>query len=182
MELRTHFHIIPQEQAPKILNLVVEIQKGDFIKYEYREEYGILEVDRVLHGPVHYPVIYCDVPRTWNKHDNDPLDAVLFTTGNLIPGSMVAGRVVGMMEMVDNGQKDHKIITVNNVDPRYDHVKSLDDLPPWRLKDMQHFFEIYKHAQTGPQSVTVGNFLGPKEAYIHILKSMEDYNEKFKLN
>lgn len=178
--MQTYFHVIPQEKAPKILNLVVEIQRGDFVKYEYRQDLGILEVDRVLHGPVHYPMVYCDVPKTWNKHDDDPLDAVVFTTGNIIPGTMVAGRVIGMMEMEDNGEQDHKILTVNNVDPRYDHVNHVKDLPPGELRDMQTFFETYKYAQTGPDSVRVGEFLGPEEAYKLIEQAMKDYKKRFK--
>jgi inorganic pyrophosphatase len=62
-----HFHDIKQDKAPEILKLLTEISKGDFVKYEFNREYGILEVDRVLYGPVHYPVVYADVPQTWKK-------------------------------------------------------------------------------------------------------------------
>jgi len=66
------FHAIKQDMAPEVLKLLVEISRGDFVKYEYNNEIGVLEVDRVLYGPVHYPVVYTDVPGTWNIHDGDP--------------------------------------------------------------------------------------------------------------
>ena len=85
------FHGIKQDKAPQMLKLVSEIAKGDFVKYEYNNEYGVLEVDRILYGPVHYPVVYADVPRTWNTHDGDPLDAVVYTTGNIVRVDAVSG-------------------------------------------------------------------------------------------
>lgn len=179
MNKNSHFHTIPQNKAPQVLNLIVEIQKGDFIKYEYDHELGILVCDRVLYGPIHFPVNYCDVPQTWNAHDDDPLDAVVFTKGNIVPGAMVKGRVIGVMEMVDNGEKDHKIITVNDKDPRYEHVKDINDLRPWDKKDLQTFFETYKYAQTGPGTVKIGEFLPKEEAYKLIEESMKAYKQKF---
>ena len=173
------FHDVVQKDAPKILKLIVEISKGDFVKYEYNHDYGVLEVDRVLYGPVHYPVIYADVPQTWNSADGDPLDAVIYSTGNILPGSLVTGRVVGVMGMVDNGEADSKIICVNAKDPRYDHVQSVKDLPKYDLKDLQTFMETYKYAQTGPGTVEITGFKGPKEAYRLIEESMMAYKEKF---
>lgn len=175
----SHFHTIPQPRAPQIINLIVEIEKGGFIKYEYDHELGILVCDRVLYGPVHFPVNYCDVPRTWNKHDNDPLDAVVFTKGNILAGTLCVGRVVGLMEMVDGQEIDHKIICVNHNDPRYDNINNINDLREWDLKDMQTFFEIYKHAQKGPGHVKVGKFLGKEAAYKLIEESLQDYKDKF---
>ncbi|PJA40276.1 inorganic diphosphatase [candidate division WWE3 bacterium CG_4_9_14_3_um_filter_34_6] len=173
------FHDIKQDKAPEILKLLVEISRGDFVKYEYNHEYGVLEVDRVLHGPVFYPVVYADVPQTWNKHDGDPLDAVIYTSGNIIPGALVYGRVVGVMGMTDNGEKDDKIICVNNKDPRWDFVKDIEDMPAHELKDLKTFMETYKYAQTGPGTVEITGFRPKSEAYQLISESMEEYKVKF---
>ncbi|MFZ5425233.1 MAG: inorganic diphosphatase [Patescibacteria group bacterium] len=175
----SHFHTIPQDKAPEVLNLIVEIKKGDINKYEYNHELGIIELDRVLYGPVHFPVNYCDVPRTWNEDDGDPLDAVVFTSGNLVPGCMVKGRVIGVMEMDDNGEKDNKIICVAKKDPRFNQVKHVDDLREYEKKDLKTFFETYKYAQTGPGTVTIGEFLGPEAAYKLIKDAMEAYDRLF---
>ncbi len=175
----SHFHIIKQDTAPEELKLIVEIAKGDSNKYEYNKDYGLIELDRVLYGPMHYPVNYCDVPGTWNEDDNDPLDAVVFSTYPIVPGALVYGRVIGVLEMIDNGEKDYKVITVNTKDPRYEHVKDMGDLAPYEKKDIKTFFETYKIPQTGPGTVEVGEFLGPKDAYKLIEESIKAYEEKF---
>lgn len=175
----SHFHIIEQENAPKELNLIVEISTGESNKYEYNKEYGILELDRALYGPNIMPVNYCDVPQTWNVDDNDPLDAVVFTTHPIHAGTLVQGRVVGVMEMIDNGEKDYKIITVAKKDPRFNHVEHVDQLTEYQKKDIKTFMETYKYAQTGHGTVTVGEFLGPEEAYKIIEEAQQAYREKF---
>jgi len=176
----SHFHRIKQDDAPQILNLFVEIQKGSVNKYEYNKEVGILELDRVLEGPTVYPTNYCDVPSTWNSGDNDPLDAVLFSSGEpLMPGILAKGRVIGMMEMLDGGEVDHKIICVNAKDARYDHVTHVDQLAPYERKDLATFMEIYKFAIKGPGAVKIGEFLGPEKAYELIKESMAEYEKKF---
>lgn len=173
------FHRIKQDKAPEVIKVIVEIQKGDHVKYEYDHESDILVVDRVLYGPVYYPAVYADVPGTWNINDGDPLDAVVYTSGNIVPGVMMYGRVIGMMEMIDNGEIDHKIITVNDKDPRFKHVNSIEDLPPYEIKDLQTFMETYKYAQTGPGTVQIPGFKGKEEAYEFIRQSMEEYKKKF---
>jgi len=175
----SHFHIIHQENAPEMLNLIVEISKGDANKYEYNKDYGLIELDRVLFGPTYYPVNYCDVPSTWNEGDDDPLDAVVFSTHPIVPGALFRGRVIGMMEMIDNGEEDAKIICVNDKDPRFEHITHVDQLSPYERKDIKTFMEIYKIPQTGPGTVKVGDFLGPKEAYKLIATGLKSYQEKF---
>lgn len=173
------FHDIKQTKAPKFLELIVEISRGDFVKYEYNHEYNVLEVDRILYGPVHYPVVYADVPQTWNDDDNDPLDAVIYTSGNIVPGALVHGRVIGVMGMIDNGETDDKIICVNDRDPRYKNVAHTNELREYDRKDLQTFMETYKYAQTGHGSVKVTGFFGPAKAYKVIEQSLKAYKKKF---
>lgn len=174
------FHQIQQDEAPEILKCVVEIPKGEFNKYEYDHKIGMIKLDRVLYGPFAYPVDYCDVPGTWNEHDKDPLDAVLLVSNPVHPGILVEGRVVGMMEMIDDGEIDHKIICVAKEDPRYDYVKTYKDLPEWALKDVKIFMETYKHAQVGPGAVKVPGIKGKEEAFKFIEECIAAYKKKFK--
>lgn len=173
------FHAVNQTKAPEILKLIVEISRGDFVKYEYNHEYGVIEVDRVLYGPIHYPVVYADVPQTWNDSDGDPLDAVVYTTGNIVPGALVTGRVVGVMGMIDNDEEDSKIICVNDKDPRYQNITDISDMNQYELKDLQTFMETYKYAQTGPGTVKITGFENKEKAYELIRNSMDAYKKKF---
>jgi inorganic pyrophosphatase len=179
MNKQSLFHRIHQDDAPDKLSLIVEISKGDCNKYEFNHELGVLELDRVLFGPLVYPINYCDVPRTWNEGDDDPLDALLFNSAPLQPGSLVSGRVIGLMEMEDNGELDNKIICVSDKDPRYGHVKDIKDLTPYERKDIQTFFELYKVPQTGRDSVKVGDFLDKDAAATFINKCVAAYKQKF---
>lgn len=174
------FHKIQQDKAPEILKLIVEIGQGDYNKYEYNHELDILELDRVLYGPMFYPVNYCDVPGTWNDGDNNPLDALLFSSKEILPGTLAQGRVIGALEMIDNNEVDHKIVCVNAKDPRFDHVKTMEDLTPYQRKDIVTFFELYKIPQTGKDSVKVGKFLDKQETADFINLCIKTYKEKFK--
>ncbi len=179
MKYTSLFHRVQQKSAPDTLSVIVEISEGDYTKYEYNHELGVLEVDRVLYGPMFYPVNYCDVPGTWNESDNDPLDAVLFSSQPIVPGAMAKGRVIGALEMIDNGEIDHKIICVNATDPRFDHVHKVEDLTPYQRKDMVTFFELYKIPQTGKDTTKVGKFMSKEEAGKFITKCIEGYEKKF---
>ncbi len=173
------FHRVQQTKAPEVLSLIVEISQGDYNKYEYNHDLDVLEVDRVLYGPMFYPVNYCDVPGTWNEHDKDPLDALLFSSQPIIPGAMVTGRVIGLMEMIDNGEIDHKIVCVNAKDPRFDHVQKIEDLTPYQRKDVVTFFELYKIPQTGKDTTKVGEFINKDGAGKFIMECIEAYKKKF---
>ncbi len=179
MKNNNPFHSVLQEKAPENMTLMVEISEGDFNKYEYNREHGALELDRVLYGPLFYPVNYCDVPHTWNEGDGDPLDALLFSSSPIIPGALATGRVIGMLELIDNNEIDHKIVCVNAKDPRYDHVKTIADLTPYERKDIETFFSLYKIPQTGKDTVKVGEFLDFPEAAKMIKESIKAYEIKF---
>lgn len=173
------FHSVQQKKAPNLLTLIVEISEGDSNKYEYNHTLGVLELDRVLYGPLFYPVNYCDVPGTWNEGDNDPLDALLFSSKPIAPGVLAQGKVIGAMEMIDNEEVDHKIICVNAKDPRFEHVNSVDDLTPYQRKDIVTFFELYKIPQTGKDTVKVGKFMNKEEAASFINECINVYEQKF---
>lgn len=176
------FHRVQQSKAPDFLSLIVEISQGDYNKYEYNHKLDVLELDRVLYGPLFYPTNYCDVPGTWNYGDQDPLDAVLFSSKSIVPGALATGRVIGAMEMIDNNEIDHKIICVNAKDPRYDHVHTSDDLTPYEKKDLTSFFELYKIPQTGKKTVKIGGFWDKAKTADFINQCIKAYEEKFPNN
>jgi inorganic pyrophosphatase len=162
------------------LVLIVEISRGDVNKYEYNSVLGVIELDRVLSGPWVYPVNYCDVPQTWNEGDNDPLDAVLFSIAPIVPGVLAIARVIGALELIDNGDIDHKIICVNAKDPRYAHVEGIDGLTPYERRDLITFFQLYKIPETGMGSVRVGKFWDKSRATLLIETCLDAYRVKFK--
>ena len=139
--------------------VVIEIPKGSKIKYEIED--GKLYVDRILYGAAAYPLNYGFFENTLDW-DGDPLDALVLADQEFFPTSRVQVRVIGAMKMIDGGETDTKLITVIDDDPRYDYIKSMDDVSPHLLKEVQDFFENYKNLQN--KKVQIIGFEGEEYA------------------
>lgn len=156
------------------MNVIIEIPKFSKNKYEIDKETGIIALDRVMHTAQDYPFDYGFVPQTLFD-DGDALDVVLVTTYPLAPGILVKARPVAIMEMVDGGDRDDKIVAVPVDDPRFDGVKDIGDLNPHFQKEMSHFFETYKKVQN--KVVEVGAWHGAKEAMEEFDRSKQMYQD-----
>ncbi len=155
-----------------VMNVIIEIPKFSKNKYEIDKETGIIALDRVMHTAQDYPFDYGFVPQTLFD-DGDALDVVLMTTYPLAPGILVKARPVAIMEMVDGGDRDDKIVAVPVDDPRFDTIKDLADINPHFVKEMTHFFETYKKVQK--KEVSVGQWHGKDEAMKAFTRSCEMY-------
>ncbi|CAA3024713.1 ras-related RABE1c [Olea europaea subsp. europaea] len=158
--------------APIIFNCVVEIGKGSKVKYELDKSTGLIKVDRVLYSSVVYPHNYGFIPRTLCE-DNDPLDVLVIMQEPVIPGCFLRAKAIGLMPMIDQGEKDDKVIAVCADDPEYRHYTDIKDFPPHRLAEIRRFFEDYKKNEN--KDVAVNDFLPATEAYEAIQRSMNLY-------
>ena len=132
---------------PWDLNVIIEIPQGGLpVKYEMDKASGALFVDRFLHTAMYYPGNYGFVPHTL-ADDGDPLDGMVMMDQPTFPGCVIAARPIGMLEMIDGGDRDEKILCVPAKDPRYAGVKSLDDVSPHRLDEIAEFFRSYKNLE-----------------------------------
>ncbi|MEZ4194826.1 MAG: inorganic diphosphatase [Candidatus Paceibacterota bacterium] len=157
------------------MNVIVEIPKFSKNKYEIDKETGIIALDRVMHSAQDYPFDYGFVPQTLFD-DGDALDVVLVTTYPLAPGILVKARPVAVMEMIDGGDLDSKVVAVPVDDPRFDDIKDITDLNKHFIKEMTHFFETYKKIQTD-EKIEVGKWHGAKEAKEAFARSCEMYKK-----
>ncbi|XVF59661.1 hypothetical protein PTKIN_Ptkin07bG0293500 [Pterospermum kingtungense] len=152
--------------------LVVEISKGGKVKYELDKASGLIKVDRVLYSSVVYPHNYGFIPRTICE-DSDPMDVLVLMQEPVLPGSFLRARAIGLMPMIDQGEKDDKIIAVCADDPEFRHYTDIKELPPHRLAEIRRFFEDYKKNEN--KKVDVEDFL-PAETAIEAIKySMDLY-------
>lgn len=164
------------KNAPEELNCIIEIPRGSLNKYEIDKETGLIALDRVAHTGQTFPFDYGFVPQTlWD--DGDALDVIVLATEPLFPGILVHVRPVAIMNMVDSGDVDDKVIAVPISDPRWGEVKDLADVNPHTIKVIQHFYENYKKLQN--KVVTVSGFKGKAEAMEAVKRSQTLYNEKF---
>ncbi len=137
---------IPAQPAPGVINVLVEIPAGSKNKYEFDKEMQAMILDRVLFSSVQYPYDYGFVPNTL-ADDGDPLDGMVIMDQPTFPGCVIAARPIGLLEMIDGGDRDEKILCVPADDPRYREVKSLANIQPHRLKEIEEFFRSYKNLE-----------------------------------
>lgn len=162
--------------SPENFNAIIEITAGTRNKYEVDKETGLLMLDRVIFSSVMYPADYGFIPQTYWE-DGDPLDVLVLSRYPIQPLTIVHCRPIGVMQMIDEGEEDDKIIAVVASDPHYDSYKNLIDLPDHLLSEIKHFFEVYKELQK--KKVTVERFLSRTDAEKIIEKSFRMYDEKF---
>uniref|UniRef100_A0A8R7P3X1 Soluble inorganic pyrophosphatase n=1 Tax=Triticum urartu TaxID=4572 RepID=A0A8R7P3X1_TRIUA len=160
--------------APAVFNVVVEITKGSKVKYELDKKTGMIKVDRILYSSVVYPHNYGFVPRTLCE-DNDPIDVLVLMQEPVLPGTFLRARAIGLMPMIDQGEKDDKIIAVCADDPEYHNLNHLSELSPHRLQEIRRFFEDYKKNEN--KEVAVNDFLQADDARAAIQHSMDLYAE-----
>ncbi|GBF11580.1 inorganic diphosphatase [Tepidibacillus infernus] len=126
-----------------IVDAFIEIPTGSQNKYEFDKEKGVFRLDRVLYSPVHYPTEYGYLENTLAL-DGDPLDILVLTTFPTFPGCVISSRVIGVLIMSDDKGQDEKLLAVPADDPRFKEVNTLNDVPSHILKEIEHFFKVYK--------------------------------------
>src|SRR5215470_3515423 len=132
--------------APERVNAVVEIPQGSVHKYEYDEKLRVFRLDRTLYSPVHYPGDYGFIPSTRGQ-DGDPLDLLVLVDAPSFPGCVIEVRPIGVLKMVDQGENDEKILAVVENDPVYREIHDCSEVFPHLLKEIEHFFSIYKNLE-----------------------------------
>ena len=157
-------------------NVIVECPKNSRVKYEVDKETGLIMFDRVLYSPMHYNNNYGFVPQTlWE--DGDPLDVLVMNEEPLVPGTLVKCRAIAVLDMIDGGEGDAKILAVPVKDPRCDHIKDLSDVSPHYLEEIREFFRVYKNLQK--KEVEVPDWRDQKAALETVKKSFELYDKEY---
>mgnify|MGYP001394473890 CR=1 FL=1 len=134
------------EPDPDVLTMVVEIPTGSRNKYEVDHHSGEIFLDRRLFTATRYPTDYGYVPGTLAE-DDDPLDAMALVAEPTFPGCRIRIRPLGLFLMEDQGKPDHKVLGVPVGEPLWAHLRRLEDVPPHLLREMQHFFSVYKELE-----------------------------------
>ena len=166
--------INPNRIAKDSFISVIEIPKGGKNKYELDKPTGMLRLDRVLYTATHYPANYGFIPRTYTD-DNDPLDVLVLCQENIAPMTLVETYPIGVIIMLDEDERDEKIIAVGKNDPYLNMYKDISEIPAHISTEIMHFFEVYK--QLEEKDTVVDQILGREEAEKIIQKSIDKYNE-----
>jgi len=140
--------LTPGNVSKGVVNVVIEIRKGERNKYEFDKETGRLFLDRVNGTMLGYPADYGYVPGTLCE-DGDPLDALLLIDESVPHGTVVPSRPIGVLYFEDDGEMDEKLIVVPVDDVSKGHIKDLDDLGDNFKKMIEHFYSHYKDWKNG---------------------------------
>jgi len=160
-------------ENPEKVNVIIEIPFGSNMKYEVEKESGALVADRIMHSAMFYPANYGFVPNTL-ADDGDPADVLVMTEYPLVAGCVVKCRLIGVLIMEDESGQDEKILAVpvSKVDPAYEEIKTIDDLPKHILARLKNFFETYKMLEPN-KWVKVKDYQG-KEVATELLQNAID--------
>ncbi|HMZ47151.1 MAG TPA: inorganic diphosphatase [Chitinophagaceae bacterium] len=168
----------PGEQAPRKVNAVIEIPQGSRCKYEIDKPSGLLKLDRIIYSSFYYPCNYGFIPQTYGG-DKDPLDILVITSIPVVPLTLMEAKVVGVMQMIDSGDADDKIIAVASNDPGVNHYNNIEELPKHFFDELRHFFEEYKKLEN--KEVKVEEF-GDKTTALKIVSEAIEFYKKSFLN
>jgi inorganic pyrophosphatase len=162
-------------ENPDKVHALIEIPYGSNIKYEIDKESGAIWVDRVMYSAMFYPANYGFVPNTLAQ-DGDPADIMVLCDYALQPGSVIKCRLIGVLVMEDESGMDEKLLAVpvSKVDPTYDNIKTIEDLPKHTLDKIKNFFETYKMLEPN-KWVKVKEYKGKEEAQKILEEAIANY-------
>ncbi|HSV12583.1 MAG TPA: inorganic diphosphatase [Hanamia sp.] len=164
------------DEAPQIVNALIEIPQGSKSKYEIDKKTGLLKLDRIIYSSFHYPVNYGFIPQTLGK-DGDPLDILVMCSESIQPLCLVEAFVIGNMQMIDSGLIDDKIIAVAVRDPGVNYITNLEEVPQHIFKVLKNYFEQYKVLEN--KKVEINDFQEKEKAFEIINESIQFYKETY---
>jgi len=181
------------EDAPNVVNAYIEITPFDTIKYEIDKATGYLRVDRPQTGSAQPPTLYGFVPRTYcgkrvadlsapdvTQADGDPIDICVVSERAITRSEIVLrARVVGGIQMIDDGEADDKIVAVLASDQFWGGVEDIKELTPALLDRLTHYFATYKLVPGKHSNVRIERAYGREHAAQVIQASMDDYQEAY---
>jgi inorganic pyrophosphatase len=180
------------EDLPSIVNAYIEMTPFDAVKYEVDKATGYLRVDRPQLTSSMTPTLYGFIPQTYcsvrvqalspssKQGDGDPLDICVITERPINRGEVILkARVIGGIQMIDNGEADDKIVAVLDNDLFWKDAQDIDDVSPALLERLRHYFETYKLVPGQPSDVTIESIYGREHALKVIEAAMEDYTEEY---
>ena len=135
------YNIPAHPKSPQRVNAIIEIPKDTNVKYEYNSKLEVFTYDRSLLSAMVYPASYGFIPQTLAE-DGDALDVMIYNATPINTGTLVESRVIGVLDMEDDGFKDYKILATPISHIR--EYRSLADIDPNFLKICQNFFAHYK--------------------------------------
>lgn len=161
---------MPPVESTTTVDVLIEIPKGTRNKYEFDPAAGRVRFDRMLFSAMQYPSDYgfiCDTLAL----DDDPLDALVLVWEPTFPGCLIRSIPVGLFEMEDEHKPDEKILCVPVGDPMWNQIRTLRDVPSHLLKEIEHFFKVYKELE---QKKTLVKGWADLDRALHVIRESQE--------
>ena len=179
-------------EPPDRVYAYIEMTPFDHIKYEVDKVTGYLYVDRPQRTSSLSPTLYGFIPRTYcgkrvmalsqeaERGDGDPLDICVVSERPINRSEIFLNAVVvGVLQILDHGEADDKIIAVLENDHIYGHIRSIEDLPDVIVERLKHYFRTYKMVEGKEPDIKVIGAFGSDKAKKIVNAAIEDYNDAF---
>ncbi len=167
--------IAPERIKKEDFMCYIEIQKGSKSKYELDKETGVLKLDRVLYTSTVYPASYGFIPRTL-ADDGDPLDVLVLCSEPILPATLVQCYPIGVINMIDDGKMDEKIIAIPFREPTYNIYSDISQLPRHIFDEIRHFFQVYKVLEH--KTTSVRELMDRESAVQIVQKCIDNYDRE----
>ncbi|MEZ4971410.1 MAG: inorganic diphosphatase [Flavobacteriaceae bacterium] len=155
-------------------DVLIEIPKGSRNKYEYDFALKKIRYDRMIFSSMMYPADYGFIPETLAL-DGDPLDVLVLVTEATFPGCVMEVKPIGVFHMADEKGPDEKVICVPVSDPIWNRINDLGELNPHLIKEIEHFFKVYKDLEK--KKVDVGGWGEQQEAKEIVAKCIQRFKD-----
>jgi inorganic pyrophosphatase len=180
------------DDPPALVQAYIEITPFDGVKYEIDKSTGYLRVDRPQRNSSLPPTLYGFIPRTYcgktvgalcesaRDGDGDPLDICVLSERPINRSEVILrARVIGGLQLVDEGEADDKIVAVLANDMVWQDANDITDLPDILVERLRHYFETYKMVPGKPSPAHIELVYGAEHAFKVIRAAMQDYEHEF---
>jgi len=177
---------------PHVVHAYIEITPFDLIKYEIDKKTGYMWVDRPQRTSSQPPTLYGFIPRTYcgrrvkelspksERGDGDPLDICVISERPMNRSEVIlSARVVGVLQAIDGGEADDKVIAVLENDPFWKNVENVNELPRVLVNRLEHYFSTYKLIPGGSSQMSIEEVYDREYALKVVRAAIEDYEETY---
>lgn len=164
---------------PHALHVIIETPRGTRNKFAYKEQYGVIELRRILRGGMTWPCDFGFVPQTLAE-DGDAIDVALLIDEPCFPGCLVRVRLLGAIGFIKNGEENDRFIgcpiSLPGGGSTWDELRSLDDVSPRLLRELEAFLQDYQTFEG--HTIELSGRLDAAAAMERVRTAMRRYEEQ----
>ncbi len=160
------------DKGAELIEVVIETPRGHRNKFKFDPSHNRFCLGSVLPAGAAFPYDFGFIPDTIAA-DGDPLDALVLMDEPAFPGCAVRVRIIGILEarQTEDGEtlRNDRIIAVAHDAHDYAQLRSLKDVNPNLLEELERFFISYNETRGKEFQMLAAR--GPKPAWRRIAES-----------